>query len=479
LTEPIEYTVRYVNKLDGTILASEQKKSTLYNLVTERFVAVSGYIPDAFYKQLTLSVEWDEASGKWVSSSENVITFYYTQSETTAFYAVHYMMQTVESAKSETTPKLTIGSNDFSEVSRVEAVADLGTIKVTPLNFTGFTKKGALTTTNNGLNSSTLSANSDGTYTIQIKTEGTELYVFYLRNTYSYKVELRKYYSEGNDDDLLGSIIIGDDNDETRGIFGESVSVSNSQIESWMNDKSTKWTKVPDLGNYVPINGSTAVESTIIRADEENPKNNIIIIYYTLKSYTIEYVTGVGGTVSREQITITTADGDYGSTPTADSGYKFEGWYTDEEYTTAVDTDKHTISNADSTITPGLIHLDTTVSNKFYAKFEEVFGNLTIERSNGDDNQTFVYKVENNDDSSICLYVSIAGNDSTTITGLRQGTYTVTQENGWSWRYEDNKKEVTVGENGATASFDDKVVTNKWLSWCGTIVTSINGNNSN
>lgn len=93
---PITYTIKYINKQTNKPIADEQVLETTKSVITERFMPISDYIPDAFYKRLVLSVIYDEQRDVWVSSTEdNVITFYYAPNETAAYYAVHYMLQKI------------------------------------------------------------------------------------------------------------------------------------------------------------------------------------------------------------------------------------------------------------------------------------------------------------------------------------------------------------------------------------------------
>ena len=94
-----------------------------------------------------------------------------------------------------------------------------------------------------------------------------------------------------------------------------------------------------------------------------------------------------------------------------------------------------------------------------------------------DENQSFVFKVTKND-GSFSMDVVIHGNESVTIKGLKPGTYTVTEEIGWSWRY--TLVDVSQQVNPATAKEKDEndavlvTFTNtrekiKWLNgstWC-------------
>lgn len=71
--------------------------------------------------------------------------------------------------------------------------------------------------------------------------------------------------------------------------------------------------------------------------------------------------------------------------------------------------------------------------------------------------------------NGISLRIAIQGNGSKRIAGLPAGAYTVTEDEGWSWRYEDGKTgSVTLeaSENGAhkTVTITNANPTTKWLS---------------
>lgn len=95
-----------------------------------------------------------------------------------------------------------------------------------------------------------------------------------------------------------------------------------------------------------------------------------------------------------------------------------------------------------------------------------------------DENQSFVFKVTKDDDPAFSMDVVIQGNSSVTIKDLKPGTYTVTEETDWSWRY--TLADVSQQVNPATATEKDEndavlvTFTNtrekiKWLNggaWC-------------
>lgn len=107
--------------------------------------------------------------------------------------------------------------------------------------------------------------------------------------------------------------------------------------------------------------------------------------------------------------------------------------------------------------------------NVFYAKFMPAFGDLTITRANGTDDegagtQVFVYRITAADDADMVTYVTVTGNGSAVIRGLPCRRYIVEQAADWSWRYADAAQTVEVTEDGASAVFDGDAVRDQWLS---------------
>lgn len=83
--------------------------------------------------------------------------------------------------------------------------------------------------------------------------------------------------------------------------------------------------------------------------------------------------------------------------------------------------------------------------------------NLTIAKTGTqdiDENQSFVFRVTKEGDANFSMDVVIHGDNSVTIKGLKPGTYTVTEEIGWSWRY--TPAAVSQQINPATATEKDE-----------------------
>lgn len=164
-----------------------------------------------------------------------------------------------------------------------------------------------------------------------------------------------------------------------------------------------------------------------------------------------------------------------GSTPAASNGYRFVGWYTDKACTQPVDTSWVDV-NVNNKLTPKKLD-ELWEDAVYYAKFEPAVASLTITASGIEgtyDAQGTIYQVEvdaADGESDVTFYVSINGNDSTTIKNLPYGKYTVTPMNDWSWRYGDLSSSQPVtpevqgdGTMAASVTFNYGIQNYKWLS---------------
>lgn len=431
----INYTVRYVNKSTGQLLEKETVRTTSNAVVTERFKAFPDMVPDAFYKRLVLAVEKDE-NGNYVGSKNNVITFYYTPNETSAYYAVHFMLEKLGTTEAEKSNYAIDGSGGYEESgTHVEGIGDIDSkVSIIPQEFAGFSliSDKAVSTTDG---KTTIAAPYTGVqYSITVTKDGTELYIFYERLEYKYTVH---YYEYGTTNPLKKSF--------------EGVESYGTMITETAPDISG-FTCVSDESKTIPI-----------RDVEEQ---NVIIFYYAPIQYVVEYIAVPedGGTLSRTIEVFMGGDSPEGSTATANAYYEFEGWYTDEACTIPATKEIGTISG--NTLTPIKDKLSETGSNKFYAKFVRRAGDFTIIRQNpADDDQVFVYEVKNNATSET-ITVTVTGSSNVTIKDLPFGEYTVTQINQWSWRHDDpavTKVEHQRAE-GTTVQFSDPEKNDKWLN---------------
>lgn len=453
--ENIAYRVEYRYADTGALITSAPGGGTVTKystkaVVTERFEVIKDYIPDAFYKRLILAVT-DDGNGNYVGSPDNVAVFYYSKNTQNAFYAVHHMLQKVNAAGAELTQDESGNYINYTESDALtEGIGDIGsTHDIVPQTFSGFTVYGTGYIKNSGP-TQILDAETNPHFTITVQAQGTELYIFYTRNTQSYKVYYLKYGTDINNlpqlTDTSPGVLLPIESGT--GTFGSAVAVSAKPV-SGMNC----------VSNFS--------QTIILRA---NDAQNHIIFYYAPLQYTVEYKVWQygGGTLSQTIEVVNGTDLFSGSTATAKIGYRFDGWYADEACTVPVGN-KGTVTGGK--LVPATLNLDAMPKvNVFYAKFVPVLGSMTIERQNGtadegNGDRVFVYRITAADDPAFELYVSIKGNGSVTIKDMICREYTVEQQNDWSWRYNDTSQKMTVSEGTtSTVTFGSAPVKKKWLN---------------
>ena len=361
---------------------------------------IKDYIPDAFYKRLILAVT-DDGNGNYVGSPDNVVVFYYSKNTQNAFYAVHHMLQKVNAAGTDLTKDESGNYINYTESDALtEGIGDIGsTHDIVPQTFSGFTVYGTGYIKNSGT-TQLLDAETNPHFTITVQAQGTELYIFYTRNTQSYKVYYLKYGTDisnlpqltGTSPGVLRQIESG------TGTFGADITAAAKQVDGM---------------NCV----SNLSQTIILRA---NDAQNYIIFYYAPLQYTVEYKVWQygGGTLSQTIEVVNGTDPFSGSTPTAKIGYRFDGWYLDKECTVPVGN-KGTVT--DGKLVPTTLNLDAMPKvNVFYAKFVPVLGSMIIERQNGtadegNGDRVFVYRITAADDPAFVsanTLVSVPGEES-------------------------------------------------------------------
>lgn len=149
--EKVGYTVRYLEKGTEKVLHEEKTAKTSNAIITEKFVQISGYAPDAYQKRLVLSA----------TEAENVITFWYTKDD------VHAPVQIVHWTQN-------IAGEGYTEYqSSTNLNGEIGqTYTGTPLTIPGFTYNAE-------------KSNASG----KLTAEGLELKLYYDRNMYDYVVK--------------------------------------------------------------------------------------------------------------------------------------------------------------------------------------------------------------------------------------------------------------------------------------------------
>lgn len=446
----VSYKVEYRYHDTGELIVSEStgtgfvEKETSKAVVTERFAVVKDCVPDAFYKRLVLAVV-EDGSGGYVGSPDNLVTFYYTKDDKNAFCAVHYMLQNIDAASDEPSlqPDGTYANYTESTV-HTEGIGEIGaTLSITPQTFGGFTMR-STASVRWGDSSDTVQVNA-GAFSLTVQKEGTELFVFYTRNTQSYVVRYLRYGSDPHSTqpgDVLHAPVNG------TGKYGAVVTAAAESIDG-----------------YHCV--STVSQSIVLRPDD---RQNEIIFYYEPLQYTVEYRVWAygGGTLNNTLEVVEEKNPFEGATPTAKSGYTFDGWYQDAECTIPVG--EKGMVDATGKLTPERSELlPAPQTNVFYARFKAVYGNVTITREAREDESngvgTYVYRLTSKDNPAYVVEVTVPAGGSTTVYDLPCGDYTVEQVNSWSWRYADGAQTVTVEDNQTkTVTFDRAAVKEKWLT---------------
>ena len=399
----VQYTVRYINRatsnnvFEGVGTVSEKTGVTSAAVWTETFLTIKGYRPDAYQKRLVLSV----------NAAENVITFYYDKDE------VHAPVQVIHWTQN-------IAGDGYTEY---QSSTDLNGEINKPYSAEQITIPGFVYNASPEHTVDGYPAKASGTLTA----DGLVLNLYYDRILYPYEF---RFLEQGTDKELANL-------EKGNARYQARVTQTAKDIPGY--------TLASDENQYIDI----AIEDPADKADK-----NVRIFYYTENEIEIKYVAVEAdmGTVTPASETVKAITGTAsGSTPQAEDGYKFVGWFKDEACTEPVDKDW---VDADNKLTPQKTkNYGTGTEPKmgyeaatYYAKFEDDVAQLTITKQGADEvydeNQSFVFTVTGPNYSE---RVVIRGNGSVTIKNLKPGTYTVTEE-GWSWRYTGN------GPIGATIS---------------------------
>lgn len=396
--ESVPYTVRYIDEATGEeLLTTKSVTDNKKAVVTEVFEPISGYMPDAYQKRLVLSAN---------NADENVITFYYTKDEQHAYYRiVHYVQN--------------LSGGGYTEYRSIESVGDINSVySAEALTISGFEFIGSKSEVNDVVTPATGTTVS-GTLTAN----GLLIELFYDRIEVNYTV---KYLENGTNK------VLATEKSES-GIYGQQVS------ETYLN-----------IDGYELI--GTPTRTLTLAATSER---NVIIFYYQEKNITIQYVPVGSGKVSIGSENVLVISGPVnGSIPTPDDGYKFVGWYLDEDCKIPVNLSW--IDSSTGKILPQKNADELYEEDVYYAKFEANNTDLTIKKAypenadySIDVNQTFIFDIKGisgTTTADIDLTVTVHGDGEITITDLPIGKYTITEQTDWSWRYAptDGKTSQTI-----------------------------------
>lgn len=416
--QKVEYTVKYLEKGTEKKLAEPKTVTTNAAIVTETFKQVKGYAPDAYQKKLVLAAE------------NNEIIFWYTKDDVHAPVQVIHWIQSVSGN----------GYTEYQSSTNLNGVIG-NPYSESPLTIKGFKYNAA-------------DSNPSGTLT----EAGLVLNLYYDRVEYPYEF---RFLEQGTNKPLT---------EPTTGIARYEALVSEAAKE---------------IAGYTLVSAATQSMTIGVEEPENVAQNNVKTFYYKEKSVDIKYeVVGPAGcgtlTNYAETVKVLTGTAQGSTAAVSSPTYKFVGWYSDEACTQLV--------GSENTFVPQKAADNMYQSATYYAKFDYNVVDLTITKTiSGKDSQqlygerSFVFHVkgidENTERIDIDVVVKIENGQTTgsvVLKALPIGSYTITEDTGWSWRYGVGNVGFTGVSNhsntGATASCtlvggkDNAVTfTNSWL----------------
>lgn len=405
--DEVEYTVKYLEKGTGTQLEKPKTVTTRDAVVTETFKQISGYAPDAYQKRLVLSAD----------DAQNVITFWYVKDEIHAPVQVIHWTQNIAGG----------GYTEYQSSTNLNGVIG-NTYTETPLTIPGFRYNAG-----------------DSQASGRLTASGLVLNLYYDRIEYPYEF---RFLEQGTNKQLAP--------------LAKGTARYQAQVTQ----------KAETIPGYTLVSAENQAINIAIEDPDNVAKKNVKTFYYQEQTVDIKYVAVGFGTLDNVQDSnVKVLSGTVqGSTPTANEGYKFVGWFEDAACTKAVN---QTWVGTGSKLTPQKSvkygDQDGYGAKTYYAKFErDVFDlkitkNVTGEGANL--NQTFVFTVKNEANETISTIV-LKNGETKTIKGLPVGTYTVTEDTAWSWQYKAENATQTVTPDGAEAAvtFTNAYKGTNWLT---------------
>ncbi len=429
--DEVQYTVNYINTATGNnrfksvesgsedLIVESESFLTSEAVTTQRFKMINLYVPDEYQKRIILTAYPDL----------NVINFYYTENPS-PMYLVEHLTENLDGT-------WTIQVHEFSTGN----VGD--TITRHAYDYAGheFNPDAAWVNTQG----KELEDNIEGER--QIKTYSIVDGVYTASGTLtdsttqtgtSEILVIRFYYTLTVHDYTIEHRILGT-NDLLFGTEADSIEHGSAKYGERFYGQA-KQQEALNIGYYV--DGSKNDPSRLLQSKIITDQNNVITFYYVSEPVEINYrivVNGIVGTnIEGCYVTPTLNSANShastvnGSVPHVAEGYRFDGWYTDEECVKPVPqewigTDNRLIPRA----VDGIISEAT-----YYAKAVPCTLKIT-KKGDVQSNESFLFKVTGgNQNKTIDMVVSVNGNDSAVIQCIPFGDYTITEISSWSWKYD-------------------------------------------
>lgn len=408
----------YENVTEENVFKRFQNQDLTPEQLKQIWHIVTTLSPDAYYKELILEYATNEDEAK----TKNVLEFHWRlRGDTTIYEVIHYTQPLYQIGTTPPSPDTV--EYEVYHVERYEVELDPDPSK---------NQKKATPITINGFNQRTKDSTLTGQATA-LKYEGNQytgylvLKIYYDRKPLEYTV---KHYFQNAQNSFVEDTTLPQPS--KKAYFGAVVTEEAVKKDGYSPDK-------------------TSQRQTITQ------EGQVIEFYYTPMIVNIYYAVyqNKGGNVnpSNEVFSMNLAK-PAGAVPDAFDGYKFEGWYKDSSCTIPitisdgeVDDDGYLYPEKPSGVTNGM-------NIYYYAKFVPTISSLTIQNRGVADyeaDQAMIYQVVGSgyDGTPVSMIVTVIGDGSVTIENLPIGSYTVSEQGDWSWRYAAPKDSKDSTQDGS------------------------------
>lgn len=422
-----EYTFVYVPKAEVEYTVKYLEKGTGAPLENPKTVKTRDAVVTETFKQIS-GYAPDAYQKRLVLAAENnEIIFWYVKDDTHAPVQIIHWTQNIAGG----------GYTEYQSSTNLNGVIG-NTYTETPLTIPGFRYNAG-------------DSQASGTLTAS----GLVLNLYYDRIEYPYEF---RFLEQGTDKQLAEPV------------------TGTARYEAQVTQKAVT------IPGYKLVSAENQAINIAIEDPDNVAKKNVKTFYYQEQTVDIKYVAVGFGTLDNVQDSnVKVLSGTVqGSTPTANEGYKFVGWYTDAGCTQLVD---ESWVGADNKLTPqqSVPYGDQKGygAATYYAKFERDVFDLTIKKTAKadttiDSNQTFVFRVKG---EGVNMQVVITGANEQVIKNLPVGDYTITEDTSWSWKYTpvggatQELKSDSIQDGTATVTFKNE---NKGTNWLTSLAKAIN-----
>lgn len=503
--DSVWYRIRYVNKITGVDLIDPVVETSTAAIITPKFVAIPGYLPENYYIRKVLAADGN-GTEEDITKYGNEIVFYYIPNTEHGLYSVEYYTESfgntgeyVAHGKSWDLEQSLIGSADLNTVIKEKVVADkfegfeISYISVKTYDSSGNPKETIY-------DKAEIANLENNEISGKVTLHGLEIKLYYERKSYGYEVQFVEYgtskilgYGHLNPDGTIKS-----NTDETNVFTSKDTSVK------FLYEDTINYT-APDVINAVE--DGYAIKYLFYSTDEKKQSqsttieygdSNLMTFYYKAKETAINYVpicfiTGAYdfGGLSLNYESAVTVKNISGSNAIPGNGYRFVGWYLDAEckdpvnvgwrYNPGVKPNPDVQDNNGTKLKPAA--LSGQDEDTYYALFEPIKGNLTIkkevykdvEKVNPADTENFLFNVKGQGklayvDTTIVISGKdfVNGSASVTLTEVPIGDYVITEITDWSWKYglfeSDKSIDTKVAEGGTSSvTFKNRIKNVDWL----------------